>query len=320
MFTVYDDGFKPIADLLRSQSKIDGCKGDFSSLIPKDAENFVLSPEMALSVEELSRKFNSSLDIAGYRLPYASVVVELPITQEVLQLRGGVRQGMAPVARVAALITQEGGPEPENLRTTFTPFWQFADGTMGLAANTFYFGGWGKLPFAQTVRCHGTDKNVELYATDAGPSLLFMHAMYASGAKPSPAQLQELGRKLFYNQYYVRQGVEEITALLFAWLSILDCKSGVRRTRAEAITSKQGTVAGKLGKRISAKRNTSAYTTISLLHSEVEVGRKIKRNEELSAHTVRGHFKKRATGTFWWHPFIRGTGVPRCRKAYIVKP
>jgi hypothetical protein len=29
---------------------------------------------------------------------------------------------------------------------------------------------------------------------------------------------------------------------------------------------------------------------------------------EIAAHLVSGHFKRRATGVFWWRPFIRGLG------------
>lgn len=320
MFTVYDDGFKPIADVIRSTSKIDVLKGDFSSLIPKDAENFVLSPEMALSVDEFSRKFNCGIDTGDYRLPYKSVVVELPITPEIIKLRGGVVPSRQLMSRVAALITQEENVEAQELYTSITPFWQFTDGKLGLAANTFYFGNWGAVPATQPVKCFGKTPDVELYTANAGPSLLFLKALYSAGFKATPERLQILNRDVFFNNDYVSQGAEEITALLFAWLSILDCKSGVRRTRTHEVKPKNGTVGGKLGKRIAAKKSCSAYTTISIIHSEVEIAGKVKRNPDISAHTVRGHFKKRATGTFWWHPFIRGTGTPRKRDAYIVKP
>lgn len=39
-----------------------------------------------------------------------------------------------------------------------------------------------------------------------------------------------------------------------------------------------------------------------------------------TAHLVRGHFKRRKTGTFWWKPHIAGSGELKKRDAYIVKP
>lgn len=39
-----------------------------------------------------------------------------------------------------------------------------------------------------------------------------------------------------------------------------------------------------------------------------------------AAHVVRGHFKRRKTGVFWWKPHIAGSGELKQREAYIVKP
>lgn len=36
-------------------------------------------------------------------------------------------------------------------------------------------------------------------------------------------------------------------------------------------------------------------------------------------HSVRGHFKRRRTGTYWWAPHFAGSGDAAPRKAYIVK-
>lgn len=39
---------------------------------------------------------------------------------------------------------------------------------------------------------------------------------------------------------------------------------------------------------------------------------------DIQAHPVRGHWKLRSTGLFWWSPFIRGTGPVR-HKPYLVR-
>jgi hypothetical protein len=39
----------------------------------------------------------------------------------------------------------------------------------------------------------------------------------------------------------------------------------------------------------------------------------------VAVHLVRGHFKQRNTGTFWWRPHFAGTLPANDRKAYVVK-
>jgi hypothetical protein len=37
-------------------------------------------------------------------------------------------------------------------------------------------------------------------------------------------------------------------------------------------------------------------------------------------HLVRGHFKVRKSGIYWWHHFVRGIGdIPPPRKTYVVR-
>lgn len=62
-------------------------------------------------------------------------------------------------------------------------------------------------------------------------------------------------------------------------------------------------------------------------HREIRLGLShVQRNRlgsgstlELMAHLVRGHFKVRRTGLFWWSPHVRGKGDPPVGKPYIVK-
>jgi len=41
---------------------------------------------------------------------------------------------------------------------------------------------------------------------------------------------------------------------------------------------------------------------------------------EIRRHLVRGHFKIRRTGIYWWSPFLRGTGPRVERTAYVATP
>ena len=60
------------------------------------------------------------------------------------------------------------------------------------------------------------------------------------------------------------------------------------------------------------------FTTVVLNAVERVRGRSIEPIEHRSAHLVRGHFKQRKNGLFWWNPFVRGSGKLNKREAYEV--
>lgn len=60
------------------------------------------------------------------------------------------------------------------------------------------------------------------------------------------------------------------------------------------------------------------FTTVVLNAVEQVRGRSIEPIEHRSAHLVRGHFKQRKSGLFWWNPFVRGRGKLNKREAYEV--
>ena len=60
------------------------------------------------------------------------------------------------------------------------------------------------------------------------------------------------------------------------------------------------------------------FTTVVLNAVEQVRGRSIEPIEHRSAHLVRGHFKQRKNGLFWWNPFVRGRGALNKREAYEV--
>lgn len=60
------------------------------------------------------------------------------------------------------------------------------------------------------------------------------------------------------------------------------------------------------------------FTTVVLNAVEQVRGRSVEPIEHRSAHLVRGHFKQRKTGLFWWNPFVRGSGKLNKREAYEV--
>jgi len=83
-----------------------------------------------------------------------------------------------------------------------------------------------------------------------------------------------------------------------------------------AVTPKQ-TVKDKMnrGKKRGARRYTHVYLDkVEYIKNDAPVMR-----TDIQAHMVRGHFKRKKNGIFWWNPFVRGRGKLNKREAYIVK-
>ena len=92
-------------------------------------------------------------------------------------------------------------------------------------------------------------------------------------------------------------------------------RSGVKR---HAVTPKQ-TVKDKLNKGKGKKRGARRYTHVYLDKVEYIKNDAPVMRTDVQAHMVRGHFKRKKNGIFWWNPFVRGRGKLNKREAYIVK-
>lgn len=76
----------------------------------------------------------------------------------------------------------------------------------------------------------------------------------------------------------------------------------------------------KRGKKKSRPRKQSfTVVTLDSVETYSESTGAIEPRQGVSAHTVRGHFKKKKNGIFWWNPFVRGSGPRTEREAYLVK-
>ena len=118
-------------------------------------------------------------------------------------------------------------------------------------------------------------------------------------------------------QQHIRESATEIPCLMFASYLLLSCKSGVGRTKVPARTPPKG---AKLGGKKQKAYSASAYTLLHL--EEIESATTegvVSRRSDISAHYVRGHFKQRKSGIYWWNSFVRGNGEPRKREAYLVE-
>jgi len=168
----------------------------------------------------------------------------------------------------------------------------------------------GALKVSLSSRVNGDD------ALDCNiiPCVSFIVAAEKAGVPP------ERFKQLFEapeTQQHIREAATEIPCLMFASYLLLSCKSGVGRTKVPARIPPKGT---KLGGKKQKAYSASAYTLLHL--EEIENATTegvVSRRSDISAHYVRGHFKQRKSGIYWWNSFVRGNGEPRKREAYLVE-
>jgi hypothetical protein len=303
---------KPLLDRFfdRGVSNNYGIPTDFKNNAPKNkVQTFVLSPEVALSAEMLVRSKSFKMpSIAELHMPYPYTAIEYPMTEEIRKLRhNGTINGTIEISRIGAYIQ-----EVSEGMFTCLPYWELVDGRLQHSFVTFLFGtDWPttlKISLSANVNGDG--------AVDANliPCASFIKA--AQEAKVPPERLWQL-LQTPEAQQHIREAASEIPCLMFASYLLLSCKSGVGRTKVPARVPPKGM---KLGGKKQKAYSASSYTLLHLEEIEtVAPDGSISRRSDISAHYVRGHFKQRKSGVYWWNSFVRGNGEPRKREAYLVK-
>jgi hypothetical protein len=303
---------KPLIDRFWDEPSASfGVSVDFNITAPKDkTQIFIFSPETALAAENLTRSdsfiFPAAEDI---HLPYENMAVEIPMTTEIRALRHDVGEGMIRILRIGASLKVAN----KDLRTVMcTPYWEFEDGRIQQSAFSFIYGNSPKIiPRFLLYVANKKELIAEVgYLPDVGlaaaaskskvPHDIFFEAMNSPEAKQ-----------------HLQEAASELPLLLFACSMLLNCKSGVTKTKVNKQTPK---VSG-LGKRMRTLMSASEYTVmhITAIENVSTSNGDITTQHNIDAHYVRGHFKQRKKGVYWWNPFIRGTGEPRRRTGYIVK-
>jgi hypothetical protein len=303
---------KPLIDKFfdRVTSNDLGLPTEFRHNVPKkDVQTFILSPEVALSAEMLVRSKSFKMpNLAELRMPYPHTVIEYPLTEDIRKLRhNGTINGIVEITRIGAYIQ-----EINEGVFTCLPYWEFVDGRIQHSFFMFLFGmnALGALKVSLSSRVNGED------AIDCNivPCTSFIVAAEKAGVPP------ERFKQLFAapeTQQHIREAATEIPCLMFASYLLLSCKSGVGRTKVPARVPPKGM---KLGGKKQKAYSASAYTLLHL--EEIESATTegvVSRRSDISAHYVRGHFKQRKSGIYWWNSFVRGNGEPRKREAYLVK-
>lgn len=264
---------------------------------------FVLSPAVALEVEKLAANDKVFIHPRDLHLPYPSIFVELPLTDEVRAMRREI--GRNPISRVGALINEAPGGV-----FSFWPVWEFVGGGLGFGQTAVLVNVPNELAELRMTMISGTpETDINLLTVPASPLLKQALEM---GLSP-----EEFAKRFqMFKQGHpevVSETCEEISPLLIAWATLVNCRTGVTKTHVERVKPKAA------GKRSAIMHGTS-YTVVTLNAIEnVSADGVVSTRTDLSAHYVRGHFKQRATGLFWWQPFVRGTGEVKRRDAYFVR-
>lgn len=286
---------------------------DFSDTAPKDkTQIFVLSPEVALAAEKLVRSDTFRLPaLDDIRMPYEHTAIEIPLSAEIQKIRresSAGYDGLEPIDWVGAHVWAD----PQSRSLVCTPYWKFTQGRLQYSGFSFTFGERAAPPYVMLNTRNSTDGAIE-----TGIALSEAIKLGFKKAKLPEAMLTERlvnGDEEIH--VHVRESAVELPLLVFACSMLLNCKSGLARTQVAARTVNFSAYGAKRRKAMSA----SAYTLVHLSALEKVSGDgTVSSHVGMAAHYVRGHFKQRKSGVYWWSSFVRGNGEPRRREAYVVK-
>ncbi len=312
---------KPLLDVLRQHGKVTtkqyggSVTFDLALIAPPQTEIFVLSPEVALAAEKMVRSPSFKMPkLEELRFPYPFMAIEIPLTKEIQALRAHVTSGLYPLERMGIYIASNHEDGWVNCST----YWGYADGAYKepplfsfTAGTSELIDGLGGVP---TVGVATPQNPHDMVYFKVLPSTSVLDGLQRANVPPERMAL-------LYSQpqseLAVKESVSELPLLLFACNLMLSCKTGVKYTKVAAKTPPPGL---SLGKHKKKRYSASAYTVMHLEEIEsVDSDGNITQRADIAAHYVRGHFKQRKHGVYWWNPFVRGKGDPQKREAYIVK-
>jgi hypothetical protein len=306
---------KPLLDVHRERGilchKESGMNFDLAKIAPDNTQVFVLSPEVALAAETMARSKTFRMpEFTDLKFPYPHMAIELPLTPAIRALRSDGMDGTFPVNRVALRIDSNSthlncftywGYENNLIEP---PFFSYAMGDFSPIVN-YHF------PLVRLKALNNPDSFTEFQVL---PSKCLLDAMM--GANIPHENLSKMFRLNHNLETIVTEAICELPTLLFACTLLLNCKNGIGKTRIDAKTPpfKSG-----YGAKKRKQYSSSAYTLLYLEEVEtVTPDGVVNTRSDISAHYVRGHFKQRDSGIYWWNSFVRGKGNPNQRTAYIV--
>jgi hypothetical protein len=285
--------FKPLFDLLEHSDQIN--EEFYKNVKKRSLQNFVMSPEIAYEAQKIANDIaknteQNSLLFNKVMLPYDEVLVEMPLTEEVKKIRAPMlKETQTEIQRIGAYIKTK--IVNDKLCFIFSPYWGFVNGK----------------------NCHAlVEIDVYFENNKTVISSRFINEYKKLANSQNLANIYT-SKFLFDGlELLTKEAADEIGVLLVAWCILVNSKSGIEKTNIAEIKSNS-----KLGKRERKRRSRSAYTIVSLQELEkINYETNTVQKLEIAAHRVRGHFKVRKNGIFWWRPFVRGIGELIERQGY----
>ncbi len=311
---------KPLLDTLRQRGEIKGSAlgaakfqvtFDMKDLAKPETQIFVLSPEVALAAQKMifSPAFKLP-DLSQLKFPYPYMAVEVPLTKEIKAFRGTEAvNGQYPIKRVGLVIQANN----EEGWVNCIPYWEYENPNLYEVPMLSFALGMDFIP-APKVGVHLPNNPSEIAYFKILPAFCATNAFQKAGVPPE--NFAQIFKDPLFNTY-LQENVSELPMLLFACTLMLNCKTGVKYTKVAAKAPPPGL---SLGAKKKKRYSASAYTVLHLEEIEnVDADGNITQRADIAAHYVRGHFKQRKHGIYWWNPFVRGKGDPKKREAYIVK-
>jgi hypothetical protein len=283
-----------------------------------DTQVFVLSDEVAMAAQLLAADARSviPLDLSGIKLPYPKIAIEFTLSKELQELRlkqsqrfGAVRiDGEYDIDVVGLHASKIGGGA-----VLLQMYWRYPSpqyvevSPLALVINKGPDFDW---PHQKLKMRHPQDTSVAVpLAAVVSPTWL------AGMPKQDLPNLISAFKDGDMFARMAKETIDELPTTLFSALMLINCKSGITAARIPERRAPSG-----YGKKLKRKYSIPAYTVLALTEVEsVSPGGLVQKRTDFAAHYVRGHFKVRKSGVYWWNSFIRGSGTPRQRRAYIVK-
>lgn len=314
----------PLLDKFRKQKivKIGGLNMDLGDMAPIDTQVFVLSDEVALAAEKLIRnKSFKFTPVEEMRLPYPHMAVEYSMTEDI-QALCELKTGF-PISAKGCYMHSDAKAG----WITFLPYWVYGpstapgappEGTLETSLVSFIVG------MSDTVSPNLAPKLRIINRADNPSAVIDVNVMPAlhliKFAVKNKVPAETLYGTLFNGKntrQMIQEGGSELSPLLYASAMLLNCKSGIGLSKVAARKPPSGS---RFGAKKRKNYSHCAYTVVYLNEAEsVSQEGVVSRRSDLPAHYVRGHFKQRKHGTYWWNPFIRGVGELRPRVAYDVR-
>lgn len=305
--------FKPLRDVL-GYSKDPFDQEMYKFLKDPEVQQFVISPELSYEVFKLNGSMIKNSDefkrlLPKARPPYPRCCVELPITDAISNemLEPTNDNDFERVRRIGAYIETR-QLQDESLMYIVYMYYEYRSGTAQTSMVSYVNNENRTLKHMCPIHI----KNLET-VWNGGINPMMEKGFSKHGMNAADV-IDSIGGEDAY-KLSLADTAHDIPLLFFSWLFLLNSKSGmaVKNVPMRRVPS-------AYGKKHQIERGRSAYTIVALDDMEyINNDNLVCNHEFVTAHRVRGHFKQRSKGIYWWRPHVRGKGELADRDGYKVQ-